>query len=467
MPSAFRDPKTLPEWIELDGHARRPSGLRRWRTRLTWLAFLGCAAGLGLAAVFPRSSRLYQAQPVSPAHALFNDNCGQCHTEAFQTARRFLPWNAAIHAVSDAACTQCHDGPPHHPEQAAMPACASCHREHQGQVSLARVPDSQCTACHADLKAHARDPGKCPYEDVGGFPERHPEFRLWRNEAPTDPGRLRFNHKAHLPKDGLLAPGGRVELDCADCHQADDAGRYVKPVKYDLHCSRCHPLSVQLSATSEDKDLKAALAQFAQKPAPHDKPPVVRTALRDRLLAFTLEHPLLPNAEAQGEHLLPRPRGFPEKADRSWQLAKRDRPLTPDERREFVQDQLPRLEELLFDRPGGCAHCHREEKPRTVPVRQIDDPLPVYALTNQPARWLEHGRFSHERHRMLRCAECHDAENSTRTAHVLLPRVATCAKCHNDSTGVRHDCVECHKYHRPGAAPGQRRGRTIDESLGR
>src|SRR5262245_30726542 len=109
MPSSFRTQKDLPQWIELD-YYRRARPLRRWRRLLTWAVFLSCAAAVVAATFLTRASRLVQAGPVSSAHAMFNDDCGQCHQERFQTAKKLLPGNADVHAVPDQACTRCHTG---------------------------------------------------------------------------------------------------------------------------------------------------------------------------------------------------------------------------------------------------------------------------------------------------------------------------------------------------------------------
>jgi hypothetical protein len=73
---------------------------------------------------------------------------------------------------------------------------------------------------------------------------------------------------------------------------------------------------------------------------------------------------------------------------------------------------------------------------------------PEFLKTAIPPRWLPHSRFNHGVHRVLSCRECHGkAEQSTRTADVLLPRMNTCRECHRLTDGARTGCVECHVYH--------------------
>src|SRR5947209_724923 len=109
MPSPLRDSKSLLEWVELD-YYRRPRRLRRLKAWLAALALLAGAAGLGLAWLHPRHAMLYQAGPLAPVHAPFNQDCASCHQEAFRTADRFWPGSAAATSVPDGACERCHDG---------------------------------------------------------------------------------------------------------------------------------------------------------------------------------------------------------------------------------------------------------------------------------------------------------------------------------------------------------------------
>jgi hypothetical protein len=499
MSSAFRDPKNLPDWIELD-YFRRSRFLWWLRRRVTWLTLLVCVA-LAAAAVFlPRTSRLYQAGPVSTAHAMFNNDCAQCHTENFQTARRFWPANESVRAVPDEACTRCHDGPPHHAEQKRSDRCAACHREHRGRVALARLPDGQCLACHSDIRGNSRRGEACPLENVKGFPDGHPEFALWRGQSPLAPGKkdpckIRFNHKLHLEKEeggGLLAPvtfrpgmtfrenppefqenppgpprlkTKSVELDCTACHRPDPAGRYMLPIRYDQHCSQCHPLWVQIAGTIKGADAQKAAEAFAREPAPHPQPgqgvESVRAALRERFLGFLRRNPLvLGGGEGTPARARPQPRSPQAISRPQWDWVKRE--LSESERLLFVNEQEAHNHPVLLDRSGGCAYCHLEKEPG----RRVGG-LPEYEKTNIHARWLPQSRFSHESHRMLDCTECHAARVSKDTEDVLMPKLETCARCHNARVGARSDCVECHTYHRRGDGPEAPKNRTIAECLGK
>jgi predicted CXXCH cytochrome family protein len=148
--------------------------------------------------------------------------------------------------------------------------------------------------------------------------------------------------------------------------------------------------------------------------------------------------------------------------EQQWTWAGRE--LREMEKVLFFNSQLPEAERGLFHLAGGCAYCHLEKK-RAGPPRAIGD-LPEYLKTDIRERWLPHARFGHDSHRMLGCTQCHDAEKSSQTADVLMPRMETCARCHNPKVGVRSDCAECHRYHNRGYGYQPHKDWTIDEGLG-
>jgi hypothetical protein len=472
MPSAFRNWKTLPEWVQPD-YFRRRRGLGRLKSALVWVT-LASAVGASAAAFFvPRSATWLQAGPVSPAHALFQGDCARCHGEAFQTARRFLNWGGSIRAVTNETCTSCHDGPPHNSKQLMERDCASCHREHRGWAALARVPDSDCTSCHADLKVNSSDGQACPFENVSGFPAGHPEFALWRPDTatgvpPPDPGQIHFNHQVHLNPEGVrVEPGGkRTEiLDCSNCHQVDATGRYMQPVNYEQHCARCHPLSVRLTGQFDTPELEKAAERFATEPAPHKAPAIVRAMLRDRILRFAQENAVALSTD-EPDRPFPKSRRMQPVTSQQWTWAKRE--LAEMEKVLFFNAQLPEVERELFHLPGGCAYCH-VPRPEVAPVRLGE--LPEFLPTSIRDRWLPHARFRHDAHRMLKCTECHDTaqtivHESHATADVLMPTVETCARCHNHRVGVGSDCAECHLYHHRDKDYSPSKGWSITDSVG-
>jgi hypothetical protein len=440
MPSPLRSPKNLSDWFELDYFRRRRLFRGLWRS-LGWGAVLAVCLGIGWTFLSGRQTA-YQAGNLSTAHAMFNQDCAQCHTEAFPAVNRLWSNDDAIRSVPDSACQKCHDGPRHH-ECARQQSCAACHHEHRGHAALARVTDNHCSSCHADLKCDNGAPVHYETRITGFGAGQHPEFRLWRENKPVDPGTIRFNHKIHL--DGVLqfgkAPAKQVRLECNSCHEPDTAGRTMQPVNYDRHCKECHPLSVQLAGDWQGP-LRDRACAFAASPAPHpaagETAEAVRAAVRERLTRFILSPSnkafLTATEPAQPERPLP-----------GW---KRGEPVSA---REFawVNHQLEQVEHVLFDGGGGCRHCHRE---KTVPEKRPGG-LPIYeppGMLGLEKPWYEHSVFDHDSHKMLTCTECHAARDSTVASDVLLPRLETCQRCHNDSgRGARSDCVECHVYHDP------------------
>jgi hypothetical protein len=429
MPSPLRDPKSLPDWIELD-YYERPRKLRRLRRWLTWSCLL-IGAALMVVTYWLGKQSLYEAGPVSTAHAMFNEDCGKCHTSAFQTAWRFWPAYADKRSVKDETCKQCHDGPPHN-EQASDPACSSCHQEHRGRPVLAQVADTYCTACHAEL--HRNDGGRT-LENVGGFAAGHPEFALWRTSPePRDAGQIYFNHQVHLTERGVRGPGRElIKLECAACHQLDATRRYMLPINYDRHCAACHPLSVQAASAGPTEEVRRADEQFRRQPAPHPRHGAeeVRAALRDRLTEFVRRYPAVLNASSAtlSDRVIPgKPHTTPSPDEQVW-----------------VQQRLGENERILFGGLGGCGYCHVKPEKAT---GDAGTDLPRYLSTQIPERWFAKSRFRHDSHRMLGCAECHAAAASTRTSDALMPRIDSCRHCHSGrADGARSNCVECHGYH--------------------
>jgi hypothetical protein len=441
MPSPLRSPKTLFEWLQPD-YYRQPRWPRRRVRLLSWGAVVAGAVFVALT-VWPGRPALYQAGPVSPAHRMFNDDCGRCHTEPFEVARRLRPAESGVHSVTNEACQQCHAGGPHHEQlQDHVPACAGCHQEHRGQPLLARVADNQCTTCHGNL--HRKDGAEPTVQNVHSFAGDHPEFALMRPQEPRDPSRLHFNHLVHLQPGGVFRPDGkRVALECVSCHEPDAERRYLRPIDYDQHCARCHVLSVQVVGEWEDGPTRQAAERFRARPAPHRPPEEVRATLRERLVQLAQEHPGVLVGAAANPEGRPIPGSRPQAAP-------------PTEAGGWVEYQLREVGRVLIDGPGGCRHCH--EPTGATDGRAAFDP-------HVPSRWLTRSRFNHDSHRMLGCTECHMAAESQRASDVLLPHIDTCRRCHNPRVGARSECVDCHGYHDRTQETKWRGPFTIDQAL--
>jgi hypothetical protein len=420
MSSPLRSPKALTDWLELD-YFSRPRPLRWYRRWLTWGLFLASLAAAVAVWCWARPE-IYQAEPVSQAHTMFNNDCRVCHADTLQTAKRLWPTRTGFHSVTDDACTSCHDGPDHRPQVSAS-GCAGCHQEHRGQKLLSLVPDSHCNTCHTHLAEHSPVPPSV--QDVRGFSAAgdHPEFRLWRDTPPVDPSQVRFNHEVHLRTDGVLMPGGkRKVLECGACHQLAGDRRYMQPINYNAHCAECHPLSVLIAGRNDESAL-----QFSRDPAPHQRAEIVSAVVEQRFRRFFRDHQPLEMARA-----VKRP--FPGKMPPP--------PKTRSEE-EWVSFQYEFAERMLFSAGGICRYCHLEGSVPWQPGQ-----LPSYAETKIPSRWFAKSQFSHGRHRFLRCDECHaETKASKQAKDVLMPRIAACQNCHNAQVGARYDCSECHQYH--------------------
>src|SRR5687768_11098802 len=235
----IRTAKKLAQRIDLS-YFKRPHPLRRWRTLLSITAPVIGLVWLGSMAV-AGSRAPYSSGPLSPAHAFAEMKCETCHVRDN---------NFRAH-VTDTACTTCHDGPPHPtmaPAAAAAravqaPACATCHREHQGRVALSATRDAMCVDCHSGSTRAASQRA-----EAISFPGDHPAFTTEQNAV--DPGTIKFNHQVHAKAD-LRGPNGPETLACTTCHQPQMlAGRahrpmqtgLMKPIEYEQQCARCHQL---------------------------------------------------------------------------------------------------------------------------------------------------------------------------------------------------------------------------------
>jgi hypothetical protein len=484
--SSLRTLNTLYEWLELD-YFRRPRPLKSlWRPVVVGTFLLATAVMIGLAimnkVMSPHVAAVFQAGPLSAGHSLFNNDCGKCHVGNLQTLNRLVRFDPTIHSVPDSACLSCHAAQAHNTKMAEQTACVSCHREHHGLKRLVQVADAACTNCHGNLSA-ALAPGQTTtFRDVARWAD-HPTFAHRWEGAPGDPGTVAFNHAAHLDPTGIpvlhdpAGKGGedrrsrRKVLQCKDCHAPDEAGRQMKPIRYDAHCASCHPLTVTLPIKADAEAARQALTRFSHTPAPHQAPEAVRAALRDRLTQLIKATPAL--LGQPGETATPT-RPIPgSKSDTG--------PARPEtvSREEFdwVGRQLIEVEKPLFGSKSqsGCGYCHQRieatnpgegELPRFAPSLINERTFPDLGVRNQ---WFPHNRFHHESHRMISCSECHPASASRRTSDVLLPSIDTCRQCHSGKAGAtaRTDCVECHTYH-PGGGKLEFHGRlTIDEALGK
>jgi hypothetical protein len=472
-----------------DKAARVPLNYFRQPRRGRKAAIIGALGVAGIALVVSLASGYWRdlasPGPLNMVHSAWDNDCSVCHrTLEPASSRNGLQNVLGTREVADELCIHCHAGTPHHPHhvKGKPPSCASCHIEHRGRTAnLSKVPDSTCTACHADLSAHTQD-GTTDYANkITRFDRDHPQFRLGergkRQELgkAIDPGKLRFNHAAHLREGVRLAdkdaggwklgnikdkvlreryrqeqPEGKgredkdfVQLECSSCHQLDStdapktsralelmpraSGEYMMPVNYDQHCKACHPLTfdpalpdVQIPHHLQPEDVRRFLwgvfasqeAKAIEKKVSSDRP--------------------LPGLNVSSE-----------------EARRRIRPKVGTIESFLFQTDVAKAAQFVFTGQTTCGLCHYyESKPgEQIPLRIVPP--------NIPQLWYPHGKFSHYAHRAVDCTTCHDAKNSTTSTDVLLPGVENCKECHSRRRvvdgetlgGVRQDCTTCHRYH--------------------
>ncbi|HEV2114310.1 MAG TPA: cytochrome c3 family protein [Terriglobales bacterium] len=411
---------------------------RRWRLALSLGLLAAALFWLGMSTVKERQVA-YSSGPLARAHAFFYNQCSTCHVNVINGVKSVGFKNK----VPDSACLSCHQAPAHHSDQVFIPPCASCHIEHKGALHLARVADSQCTQCHADLHTAT---GRSRYvSGITSFIGRHPEFSALRDGA-RDPGTIAFNHAAHL-SDYILGPNGRVKLECDDCHRptpeaggpwkyslpglklalaAESAGQIVhpgegrelmSPVTYEKQCAACHTLQF-------DK-------QFADS-VPHVKPEEVH--------AFLLKK--------YRDHIAADPAAIHTVPVRLSQIPGYVPPPAPRSAEEWVSWRTAQAEYLLWHKT--CKLCHQLAMPHA--GEQSAGLLPKVLPGNIIVRWMPHAVFDHEAHRAIECASCHAAASSSqRTSDVLIPGIKTCQSCHaggmQSTTKTESGCYLCHQYH--------------------
>jgi hypothetical protein len=188
---------------------------------------------------------------VASAHAVFENRCESCHTQAFAS-------------VPDSACQACHDGAPHPAKSIdtgkahATARCAECHLEHQGRIELAKVVSGNCTSCHANLAAHGTG---IKVKNVSAFRAgKHPEFST---ASAADPRPLRLNHAIHMPASPKTIRGMKLPMKCVDCHVVERGE--LAPVTFEKNCKSCHARELEF-------DVYQTLGPSAA-PAPHTRDP--------------------------------------------------------------------------------------------------------------------------------------------------------------------------------------------------
>jgi len=414
------------------------------KRRVSWALFLVVAAlflaapvawslmappGAGMANMDKREATMtlppdksWDSGTISASHRFFANDCKSCHEKPFQQVR-------------DGACLTCHATIRHHgdpqlfTQSAALPACQSCHKEHNGEAGIILARQALCTDCHADLKARA---GQTKLMNVSDFAKDHPEFRpsvvvdhaqrkierisLAEPAKLKESGGVRFPHDKHMTREngGVRAPEGRRAMNCGDCHGLEPGGVGIRPIRMEQNCSECHQLNFE--------------ARDPTRTVPHGKPAEVQLILKDFYAKVALEGGYDDPAAPAAVRRLP------------------GSPLTPEARDDALAWAKARADEAISTTFGKqlCGYCHTVVQGAT---GAWDVVKPMLA-----DRWMPMGRFDHKRHDGVECVECHAAPTSKEASDVLLPGIAKCAACHGGetaSTKVPSPCITCHDFHNP------------------
>jgi predicted CXXCH cytochrome family protein len=389
----------------------------------------------GAQSLLARADKIWQPGPMSSVHAHFGDQCGTCHTNAFEQ-------------VSRKTCVACHDDAGAHANPVTFPVaslddqtCATCHKEHTGDANLVLSSEQFCINCHSEIREIAPE---SHLRAVSGFPE-HPEFNptilaaemtvpldrvaLSAVPGPVDLSNLKFTHKKHLNPVGIKNPTGtRTVLTCATCHQAETGGVAMLPAKFETSCATCH--SLQFEPNALDRAM------------PHSTVAAAKQYVEDTYSALAL-------------------RGGFETTDAETPAPVRriiGTPMTEKDRLIGLAWAETRAKSVIAGPygKGTCGTCHEIE----AGVSETDWTIaPVRVQT----RWLPKGEFTHLAHKDRACVTCHAAPESELATDVLLPSVATCKICHGGEFAqgkVRTACTSCHGFHNESVGHQQK------ESLG-
>ncbi len=342
--------------------------------------------------------------------------------------------------VPDSACTDCHKKITEHadPDLFDLPAlqqtrCATCHKEHNGDVHLIQTAQKLCSDCHGALTTDADS----ELTRITDFAIDHTEFKVslmtraglsrhdpqaWQRISLDDPAirhetGLVFPHDVHLDVDGVDGPQGNKVMACNDCHRTDASGNYMVPIAMEPHCQSCHRL--EFDPDDLDREL------------PHGDLPNLRKMLNEYYSLKAL-------------------RGGVTDEDAPDLVTERRRPGKPLTRAEQVIALQWALEKAEFVAEEvvefrSCNLCHKVERdPSSAAGWMIPE------VNTAQSRWLPKGDFDHASHRNTSCESCHDAGRSKRSEDVLLPKIAVCQECHGGQHSdnlLQSGCIECHDFH--------------------
>jgi hypothetical protein len=249
-------------------------------------------------------------------------------------------------------------------------------------------------------------------------------------------------------------------------HQAQYKARGDAKGFIQLRCSDCHERDVQVENVEhlelpDDSDVSGgkvppSTAHMLYKPVAFEKHCVACHDMKE------VPHGL--NREQTEKEIVKRIPALSVESVREGEKDKKDGAKLS----ELVLERMKRVEFLVQSFPDKCQKCHA-----LAPPASLDVVLPSAV----PTRWLDDAAFTHGKHLMVSCKECHAAAyqddhlavNSPKEANqIMIGGLDLCRKCHIQDAEQRTrafatephvasaDCIDCHRYHidRPAHATG-------------
>ncbi len=478
--------------IEID-YYRKTGGLHRLKIACV-IAALFVSATYAVYVLAAGGQSHTSTGPLSRAHASFENDCHQCHTDFSPIDSRGAKLNLNFVGIDseksiaqiERSCQKCHQVGNHYRDkmhadwQLTDQNCAGCHADHKGRdFDLNLIAASQCNSCHALLSEGCKGTPTVRENVVAFTKDLHGDFK---SLAKDHRGTIKFDHRQHMmagqiyegqkgaftiamldptARSRYLKPGqtdeSPVTLDCSSCHQfagvpdrsktmtADaELGRYIQPIAFDDHCAACHGMNPGI-ATPETT------------PLPH----AVTWSRIELLLTATIN-----GARASGIARLPRDdhQATPQPGAGLGRSADNGDPV----------DSAGSVQAALQVVKKQCSKCHDDEATADT---AIQDALSGIAAPMIPPRWFVHGLYDHAVHREISCSYCHAgaypngeepglATRQETEKRVMIAGIDSCTGCHRDAetaapdsltsatallgsqtTWASDNCTTCHRYH--------------------
>jgi hypothetical protein len=308
----------------------------------------------------------------------------------------------------------------------------------------------------------------------------HPPFRY---ELPTarDPSRILYGHKIHeqpkvanlfkkiLAGEEAAIPGVPVRewLDakgsqnCLFCHESGPDGEYRQQINYERHCQVCHRMDIVVPPLQDAKTGK--VWPFTRIQIPHRDPEKVRAFFDNQNLLMEFERAAYRAGYTDQQTRL----DYVTAAFTNLKNREISNPLELLRRVFYTGDpayESWRKSTTTNKAMTACALCHRDMLNPPKPEQYTDiSKAPTMLPINLANRWVNHGPFTHEPHKHMKCIDCHangkaitanstfvgsdqpgattkdpnamtysvkSAHDSTVSADILMPRQRLCEECH-------------------------------------